>query len=127
MSRYADYFLRAEKPSSLVDTQVVSSLLSTAAALLAAGLDGIENKMDPGQVNASNLYEVPDEDLRRRKIKVLPTTLSEAVDCFEQDEVLQDALGKPYAAYYAGVKRDEWREFHQSVGQWERDRYLKTY
>ena len=95
--------------------------------MLAAGLDGIENKMDPGQVNASNLYEVPDEDLRRRKIKVLPTTLSEAVDCFEQDEVLQDALGKPYAAYYAGVKRDEWREFHQSVGQWERDRYLKTY
>jgi len=97
------------------------------AAMLAAGLDGIENKMDPGQVNASNLYEVPEEDLRRRKIKFLPTTLSKAVDCFEQDEVLQDALGKPYAAYYAGVKRDEWREFHQSVGQWERDRYLKTY
>jgi glutamine synthetase len=97
------------------------------AAMLAAGLDGIENKMDPGQVNASNLYEVPEEDLRRRNIQFLPTTLSEAVDCFEQDEVLQDALGKPYAAYYAGVKRDEWREFHQSVGQWERDRYLKTY
>ena len=97
------------------------------AAMLAAGLDGIENKMDPGPVNAGNLYEVPEEDLRRRKIKFLPTTLSDAVDCFEQDEVLQDALGKPYAAYYAGVKRDEWREFHQSVGQWERDRYLKTY
>jgi glutamine synthetase len=97
------------------------------AAMLAAGLDGIEKKIDPGQANSENLYEMPEQELRRRKINFLPTTLQEALDCFEHDEVLQQALGKDYAAYYAGVKREEWREYHQSISQWERDRYLKTY
>jgi glutamine synthetase len=97
------------------------------AAMLAAGLDGIEKKMDPGPANSENLYEMSEQDLRRRKITFLPTTLREALDCFEQDEVVQQALGKEYAAYYAGVKREEWRQYHQSISQWERDQYLQTY
>jgi glutamine synthetase len=97
------------------------------AIMLAAGLDGIDHKMDPGTANSSNLYETPEDELRRRKIKFLPTTLSEALDCFEQDSVLQEALGKQYSSYYVGVKREEWRQYHQSISQWERDQYLKTY
>ena len=97
------------------------------AAMLAAGLDGIENKIDPGQANSENLYEMPEEELRRRNIAFLPTTLREAIDCFEQDEVVQEALGKDYAAYYASVKREEWRQYHQSISQWEREQYLKTF
>jgi glutamine synthetase len=95
--------------------------------MLAAGLDGIENKIDPGQANSENLYEMPEEELRRRNIAFLPTTLREAIDCFEQDEVVQEALGKDYAAYYASVKREEWRQYHQSISQWEREQYLKTF
>jgi glutamine synthetase len=97
------------------------------AAMLAAGLDGIENKIDPGQANSENLYEMPEEELRRRNIAFLPTTLREAIDCFEQDEVVQEALGKDYAAYYASVRREEWRQYHQSISQWEREQYLKTF
>jgi glutamine synthetase len=97
------------------------------AAMLAAGLDGIENKIDPGPANSDNLYEMPEEELRRRNIAFLPTTLKEAIDAFERDPVLQQALGKDYAVYYASVKREEWREYHQNVSPWERERYLKTY
>jgi glutamine synthetase len=97
------------------------------AAMLAAGLDGIENKIDPGHANSDNLYELAEEELRRRNITFLPTTLREALDCFEHDPVLQQALGKEYAAYYVGVKREEWRQYHQSISQWERDKYLTTF
>ena len=97
------------------------------AVMLAAGLDGIEKKIDPGKPNSDNLYELPEQELRRRNIAFLPTTLQEALDCFEADEVLHQALGKEYAAYYVNVKREEWRQYHQSVSQWERDQYLKAY
>ena len=97
------------------------------AAMLAAGMDGIENKIDPGHANSENLYELPEEELRRRNITFLPTTLREALDCFEHDQVVQQALGREYAAYYADVKREEWRQYHQSISQWERDKYLITF
>jgi glutamine synthetase len=97
------------------------------AAMLAAGLDGIENKIDPGQANSENLYEMSEQDLRRNNIAFLPTTLREAIDCFETDAVLHEALGKDFAAYYVTVKREEWRQYHQSVSQWELDQYLSTY
>src|SRR5256885_1146304 len=52
--------------------------------------------MDPGPTNSENLYEMSEQDLRRNKITFLPTTLREALDCFEEDEVVQQALGKEY-------------------------------
>jgi glutamine synthetase len=97
------------------------------AAMLAAGLDGIENKIDPGHANSENLYEMPEDELRRHDITFLPTTLREALDCFENDEVVREALGKDYATYYATVKREEWRQYHQSISPWEREQYLKTF
>lgn len=97
------------------------------AAMLAAGLDGIENKIDPGQANKENLYELPEKELENRKIPFLPTTLREALDYFERDEILRKALGNDCATYYTAVKREEWRQYHQSISQWERDRYLHTF
>jgi glutamine synthetase len=97
------------------------------AALLAAGLDGIEHQIDPGKRNDDNLYEVSEEELRRREIDLLPRSLAQAIDYFEQDEVVQEALGSEYAAYYIQTKRDEWRRYHNSVSQWELDNYLGVY
>ena len=97
------------------------------AAMLAAGLDGIENKIDPGKRNEENLYEVPVEQLRERGIDVLPRSLKEAVDYLEQDEVVKNALGAEYANYYIQVKREEWRQYHTNVSQWELDNYLGVY
>jgi glutamine synthetase len=92
--------------------------------LLASGLDGIANKIDPGSCNEENLYQLSEKELHERKIRFLPNTLSEAIDCLEHDEVLRNALGSTYAQYYIDVKREEWRQYHQNVSQWELDRYL---
>lgn len=97
------------------------------AAMLAAGLDGIENKIDPGVRNDDNLYEFEEDELRSRGIDFLPTTLSEALDFLEKDEVVKGALGTEYAPYYIGVKREEWKRYHQSISQWETDNYLGLY
>jgi glutamine synthetase len=94
------------------------------AALLAAGLDGIENKIEPGARNEDNLYDVSESELRRRGIDLLPRSLIQAVDCLEEDEVVKAALGSTYADYYIQVKREEWRRYHNSVSQWEIDNYL---
>ncbi len=94
------------------------------AAMLAAGLDGIDQQMDPGPSNNANLYEASEEYLTSRKIGFLPGTLEEALNAFAEDRVLRDALGEEYAAYYLAVKREEWRAYHQSVSAWETDRYL---
>lgn len=97
------------------------------AAILAAGMDGIEQKLDPGVRNDDNLYEVPESELRQRDIDLLPTTLSEAIDYLEQDEVVKNALGAEYANYYIDIKRDEWRQYHNSISRWESDEYLGLY
>ncbi len=97
------------------------------AAMLVAGLDGIENKIDPGERNDDNLYEVSEDELRRREIGVLPRSLKEAVDCLEADEVIKQALGSEYADYYIQVKNEEWRQYHNTVSEWESDNYLSLY
>jgi glutamine synthetase len=96
-------------------------------AMLAAGLDGIEKKIDPGKRNEDNLYEVPIEQLKRRKIDLLPQNLNEALDYLEKDPVIMNALGAEYARYYVQVKREEWRRYHRSVSQWEIDNYLSIF
>jgi glutamine synthetase len=95
--------------------------------MLAAGLDGIENKIDPGAGSNDNLYEVPWEELQARGIGHLPSNLQSAVEALSKDEVVCGALGKEYAAYYIQVKTEEWESYHNSVSQWELDRYLNVH
>lgn len=97
------------------------------AGIVAAGLDGIANKIDPGPINHDNLYAVPDEELSERGIGVLPATLAEALDAMAQDSVVQGALGIGYAKEYLKIKRDEWLLHNRTVTSWERDYYLATY
>jgi glutamine synthetase len=98
-----------------------------ATVLLAAGLDGIRNKLDPGQKNTRNLYTVPEEQLKREGIEFLPTTLAEALDHFEQDDVLRDAIGQDLSEMYLRAKRNEWNAYNRTVSQWELDNYLALY
>ena len=67
------------------------------------------------------------EELRKREIDVLPRSLAQAIDCLEQDDVVNGALGSDYANYYIQTKRGEWRRYHNSVSQWELDNYLGVY
>ncbi len=102
-----------------------------ATVVLAAGLDGIENKLDPGEVNMDNMYEVPEEDLRRRGIDVLPGNLLDATRNLQEDEVLREALGKgvgeDYIDYFVRVKQREWKEYHDRVTDWEVGKYLTLF
>jgi glutamine synthetase len=97
------------------------------AAMLAAGLDGIARELDPGPCNTDNLYEMSFTDVASRGIELLPTTLSEALDALEQDPVVCAGIGVEYAEYYVQVKREEWREYHDTVSAWEIDSYLGVY
>jgi len=97
------------------------------AVMLAAGLDGIDRELDPGSRNDDNLYEVSEAELRERGIDFLPSTLSEACDFLEADDVVRQALGEQYADYYLECKREEWREYHHTVTEWERRRYLPIF
>ncbi len=99
--------------------------------MLAAGLDGIDRGLDPGEPNDDNLYDLPLAEVQARGIVVVPATLPQAVDELVQDDVLRDALGKvpggDYVDYFAETKRAEFAEFHRIVSDWEVDRYLTLF
>ena len=90
-----------------------------AAAVLAAGLDGIERELDPGEPNSENLYAQSYDELTTLGLRSLPANLLEAIDELERDDVLRAALGRgrgeDYVDYYARVKRDEWFRYHEQV------------
>jgi glutamine synthetase len=93
------------------------------AAYVCAGLDGIARRLDPGKPNVGNMYEMSLEEMTRRKIRVLPQSLTEALDELERDEVIQSALGPIYPDFLK-LKRMEWNDYHRTVSAWEVERYL---
>ena len=97
------------------------------AAMLGAGLDGIENKTSPGTFNSDNLYEISQAELAERGIERLPASLIDAVECLAEDSVVQEAIGTEYAQYYIDVKREEWRQYHSVVSPWEHENYIGVY
>ena len=101
------------------------------AVQLAAGLDGIDRGLDPGEPNTDNLHALSAEEVARQGIKVLPPTLLHAADELVADDVLREALGKTpdgdYADYFAKVKREEFHAWHSVVSDWEVERYLTLF
>jgi glutamine synthetase len=97
------------------------------AAILAAGLDGIERKLDPGEPLNENLYDLTAKDLKRRKIALLPQNLNEAIDALEADAVVKAGLGAELATEFISLKRMEWIEYSRHVSDWESSRYLEMF
>jgi len=62
------------------------------AAFVKAGLDGIRRKLDPGEPNLGNLYELSLEEARARKLQFIPQSLPEALRALQEDDVIQSAL-----------------------------------
>lgn len=98
-----------------------------AAMMLAAGLDGIEKNMDPGDPNQDNLYLVTEKELAKRKIKTLPRTLLEAVEAFERDPFGKTVLGEGLYQSFIELKSREWWNYHNTVSAWELDHYLTKF
>ncbi len=93
------------------------------AAYLAAGLDGIENRIDPGDPNLGNMYERPLSEILESGTKILPQSLSEAIGELRNDEVIQSALGV-IAPEFIELKSSEWSTYDSQVTQWEIDEFL---
>jgi glutamine synthetase len=93
------------------------------AVLLAAGLDGIKNKMLPPEPNNNNIYDFGIQELNESNIGLLPTHLGKAVEELEKDTVILDALGS-ISSRYIKIKKGEWAEFLTQVTPWELSRYL---
>ncbi|MEK5269522.1 type III glutamate--ammonia ligase [Aeribacillus sp. FSL K6-8394] len=94
------------------------------AAILAAGLDGIEKRMDPGDPFNGNLYMFHSIE---NEFDKLPSTLNEAIEALESDEVLVKALGETFMETFMKRKKAEWKEYHDYVSEWEVEKYLKGY
>ncbi len=94
------------------------------AAMLAAGLDGIEKKMTPPSPSEEDLYHV---DGLRAGFDTLPGDLGEAIEALQEDDVVQTALGQHICERYIEAKSLEWNEYRIFVTQWELDRYLMIY
>jgi glutamine synthetase len=125
--------LRIPAPGRIEDRTVDGSCnpYLAATAMLAAGLDGIERGLDPGEPNSANLYELTPEQRAAQGIDTLPANLLDATRELERCLVLRNALGKTrdgdYLDYYVEVKRREVQAAHEQITQWELDRYLQLF
>jgi glutamine synthetase len=96
------------------------------AAVIAAGLDGIENDLDPGKPHNMNLYELSEPELKDEGIEILPQNLHEALRELEKDALLREALG-PVADEFLKLKHMEWVEYMRHVSDWELKNYLEFF
>jgi glutamine synthetase len=125
--------LRIPAPGRIEDRTVDGSTnpYLAATAILAAGIDGIENRIDPGEPNSENLYSIPHDELRARGLDTLPSNLLQATMELERDDVIREALGEArnedYVDYFIRVKREEWNRYHEQVTPWEIKEYLTRF
>ncbi|WP_049901943.1 type I glutamate--ammonia ligase [Halococcus agarilyticus] len=97
------------------------------AAMITAGLDGIERELDAPDPVRENIYEFDEERRAEYGIDTLPTTLAGSLDALEADEVVTSALGDHVADTFVAAKREEVTDYRVSVSEWEKDRYLETF
>lgn len=103
----------------------------TYTATFEAGMDGIRKKIDPGDPVEVNIYHLTEEERKNLGVKVLPTSLKEALEEWKNDEACVKALGKRIAEKYEDLKMQEWNEYQShlpadknEVTSWERQKYL---
>jgi glutamine synthetase len=124
------HMIRIPMTSPRVESRAVDMATNPylgAAMMLAAGLEGIEQDLDPGDPIAHNMYLQSDEQLRDLSVTTLPRTLIEAVDAFDADPLSELVMGPELKQSYVELKREEWWEYHNAVSAWELDRYLTFY
>ncbi len=96
------------------------------AANLAAGLDGIKNKLVAPPPVFENVYDLSHAEKDDRGIESLPGTLIEAIEELKKNELLMNVLGKHARVKYIEAKLQEWNQYRTKVSQWELDEYLNT-
>lgn len=97
------------------------------AAVLAAGLDGIKNKIEPPEPVEENIFIMSEEERAKRGIGSLPGSLEEAIKEFENSQLMRETLGDHIFEKYLEAKKLEWDDYRTKVHQWEIDSYLTKY
>jgi glutamine synthetase len=98
-----------------------------AAALLAAGLDGVRRRIEPSAPQGTDVGSVPDEALAAAGIRRLPANLGEALVALEKDAEIREALGGEILDGFLRVKRLEWAQYNAHVSDWEYSRYAEYF
>ena len=106
---------------------ISTNLYLGAAMILAAGLEGIAEGLDPGEPHTENMYTYSLKELQAMNIEMLPRTLQEAIDAFEADPLSQAVMGPLMYQTYIDFRRQEWNEYHTHISDWEIKRYLKFF
>ena len=94
------------------------------AVMLEAGMDGIKNKIDPGEAIEINIYELSEEEREEKGIELLPSSLWEAYHTFEESEIMKRALGDHIFDAFLAAKYEEWDEYRVQVFNYEHKKYL---
>lgn len=97
------------------------------AAILEAGLDGLEQKLEPEEAVDRNIYRMAPTERKANHIQDLPSTLHNALKALDGDEVIQAALGDHLFHSFMDSKSMEWAAYRQQVSEWEREQYLELY
>lgn len=97
------------------------------AALIAAGLDGVDRALDPGPACTDDLFQLNLPQIRERGIPVLPQSLATALDALESDDVICRALGDTLSREFLRLKRAEWTDYARHVSPWEMARYADAF
>lgn len=97
------------------------------ALCLAAGMDGIRNKILPPPNITKNIYEMTPEEMESLGIRELPATLHDAVDAMESDEFVREILGDHISTVYIEAKKKEWDNYCRAVSDWEVEKYLTKF
>jgi len=97
------------------------------AAILGAGLHGIEEGIEPPPPVTENIYHMSHEEREAREIRSLPGNLSEALQALKQDELICELLGDHCLNSFVKAKEAEWQRYIAYVSQWELDQYLSAY
>ncbi|MHA7286617.1 type III glutamate--ammonia ligase [Arthrobacter sp. MDT3-44] len=98
-----------------------------AAIILAAGLEGIRENLDPGEPHTENMYNYSEADILAKGLGLLPRTLGEALEEFGADGLSRDVFGEAMYNAYLDYKGQEWDEYQAHVSEWETKRYLKFF
>jgi glutamate---methylamine ligase len=91
------------------------------AAVIAAGLDGLSQRRDPGPRLDNNMYTDP---LPASEVRRLPLNLLDALRALQSNEILGKALGAPFIEAYTKLKEREWHEHNAQISPWERQATL---
>ena len=97
------------------------------AALIAAGLDGIDRELDPGAACTDDLFALPLAAIHERGIALLPQSLDAAVDALEASPLMRSTLGDTLHREFVRLKRDEWLAYARHVSGWEHERYAAAF